>query len=57
MSVDDETEEARDALLVDLDAFGRTQRSRDGLDFRTWLSRTIKDFEDWHTRIFGPGFE
>jgi hypothetical protein len=54
MTFDVETQQVRDSLLADLDAFERTHRSRDAQDFETWLSRTIAEHEQWLARIIIP---
>lgn len=51
MTSDLETRRGRDAVLEDLDAFERTQRSRDGQEFGTWLTRTIAEYEQWLARV------
>jgi uncharacterized protein YfaS (alpha-2-macroglobulin family) len=53
MTFDVETQQVRDSLLADLDAFERTHRSRDAQDFETWLSRTIAEHEQsWRGSSF-----
>ena len=54
MAIDLETQEARDGVLADLDAFERTSRSRDGRDFETWLGGTVVEHEQWFARIAMP---
>jgi hypothetical protein len=51
---DEETQEARDAVLADLDSFERTSRSRDGQDFETWRAAGIAEYEQWLSRIVIP---
>jgi hypothetical protein len=51
---DPETQEARDALLADLDSFERTSRSRDGRDFETWVVARTAEYEQWLSRIVIP---
>jgi hypothetical protein len=53
---DIETQQLKDSLLADLDAFERTQRSVDGQDFETWLTRTIAECRQWLARIVVPKF-
>jgi len=54
MASDPETKAARDAIVDDLDAFERGQRSKSGLDFNTWLSGTIGEYQQWLARIVLP---
>jgi hypothetical protein len=54
MTFDIETQQLRDSLLADLDALERTQRSGDGQDFETWLTRTIAECRQWVARIVVP---
>ena len=51
---DEETQEARDAVLADLDSFERTSRSRDGRDFESWRAARIAEYEQWLSRIVIP---
>jgi hypothetical protein len=51
MTFDIETRRARDSMLEDVEAFKRTQRSRDAQDFGTWLTSTIAEYEQWLARI------
>ena len=54
MTFDIETQQGRDSLLADLDAFERTHRSRDDQDFETWLARAIAEYQQWLARIVFP---
>jgi hypothetical protein len=54
MDFDPETKAARDTIVDDLDAFERGQRSRGGLDFNTWLSGMIAEYQQWLARIVLP---
>jgi hypothetical protein len=49
-----ETQEARDALLADIQSFERTSQSRDGRDFETWRAARIAEYEEWLSRIVIP---
>lgn len=54
MTFDVETQQGRDSVLADLDAFERTHRSRDDQDFERWLTRTITEYQQWLARIVFP---
>ena len=44
----------REDIVGDLEAFERTERSRSGQDFSTWLDRTIAELRQWQARIVFP---
>jgi hypothetical protein len=48
---DVELEQVRTDMIDQLDRFARQQLSADGLDFDTWLRRTVVDQEEWLARI------
>jgi hypothetical protein len=54
MTFDLETRRAGEAVVEDLDAIDRTNRSRDGQAFAPWLAGTIVEYEQWLARI-SPG--
>jgi hypothetical protein len=56
MDADAETREARDAVLADLESLKTTGRSRDGVEFKAWLKRTIDEHQQWLSRIVLPKF-
>lgn len=49
-----ETRRARDAILAELDGFIGAGTSAGAPEVRTWLARTVDDFEQWLTRIVPP---
>ena len=51
MDSDLEARRARDALLADLDRFIGAGLSPDAPEVRTWLARTVDDFEQWLARV------
>jgi hypothetical protein len=51
MGSDLETRRGRDSMLADLDRFAAAQMSSEAPDFRTWLGRTIPEYEEWLARI------
>jgi hypothetical protein len=51
---DVEMEQVRAGLIEQLDRFARQQLSSDGLDFQTWLRRTIAEHDQWLARIVFP---
>ena len=51
---DVEMEQVRAGLLEQLDRFARQQLSSDGLDFSTWVHRTIAEHDQWLARIVFP---
>ena len=51
---DVEMEQVKAGLLEQLDRFARREFSSDGLDFQTWLRRTIAEQEQWLARIVSP---
>jgi len=53
-SPDPEVQQFRAALLADLDALERTQRSTNDQDFDTWLARNIAECRQWLDRIVLP---
>ena len=54
MDADLEARRARDAVLVDLDGFIRAGTPPEAPEVRTWLARTVDDFEQWLARIVPP---
>ena len=54
MNVDLEARRARDAILEDLDRFVQSQGTSTAPEFRTWLGRTIREYEQWLARIVRP---
>ena len=53
-SPDPDVQQFRAALLADLDALDRTQRSTNDQDFETWLARNIAECRQWLDRIVLP---
>jgi len=51
---DVEMEQVKAGLIDQLDRFARRQLSSDGLDFQTWLRRTVSEQEQWLARIVFP---
>jgi hypothetical protein len=51
---DPETQEAGDALLADVDAFVRSDRSVEGLAFDAWRNRALLELTEWRERIVIP---
>ena len=51
---DVELEQVRDGLIEQLDRFAGQHLSSDGLNFETWLRRTVSDQEQWLARIVFP---
>lgn len=51
---DVELKEVWDGLIEQLDRFAVQRMSPDGLDFKTWLGRTVIDQEQWLARIVFP---
>jgi len=51
---DVEMEQVRHGLMEQLDRFAHKQLSSDGLDFETWLGRTVIEQEQWLARIVFP---
>ena len=49
-----EVQQFRAALLADLDALERTQRSTNDQDFETWLAQNITECRQWLDRIVLP---
>jgi hypothetical protein len=51
---DVELKQARDGLIEQLDRFAGQHMSTNGLEFETWLGRTVMDQEQWLARIVFP---
>jgi len=47
-------EQVRNGLIGQLDRFAGQHLSHDGLNFETWLRRTVSDQEQWLARIVFP---
>ena len=54
MTVDLEARRARDSILEELDRFIQSQTASTAPEFRTWLSRTVSEYEQWLARIMRP---
>ncbi|CAN5769829.1 hypothetical protein BH24ACI5_BH24ACI5_09160 [soil metagenome] len=54
MNFDPDTRSFRDALLADLDALERTQRTKSGQALDVWLAAAIAECQQWLARIVFP---